>query len=123
MIYMFLAAIFGMFSLQFFCLNFSIQGLNRAIISTPISYLIESIQEVDGDAKFLVDKTEENLLAYYDKTLTKYVKDYDIEIYFYNTNDNSMCLTSYCDGLEIRVDATILLTYQYHRVMYYELTH
>lgn len=121
MIYMFLAAVFAMFSFQFFTLNFSIQGLNRAIIYTPIELMMMDVSNNSNKISFTTNDIEEHLIEYYDKTLLRYVKEYDIEFYFYNRADESICTSSYCDGVEITIDAKLLLTYDYHRVMYYEL--
>ena len=121
MIYIFLAAIFAMFSFQFFSLNFSIQGLNRAIIYTPIELMMMDVSNNDNKVRFTTNDIESHLIEYYDKTLTRYVKDYDITFYFYNREDESICTSNYCDGVEVTIDAKLLLTYNYHRVMFYEL--
>ena len=121
MIYIFLAAIFAMFSFQFFSLNFSIQGLNRAIIYTPIELMMMDVSNNDNKVRFTTNDIESHLIEYYDKTLTRYVKDYDITFYFYNREDESICTSNYCGGVEVTIDAKLLLTYSYHRVMFYEL--
>ena len=121
MIYIFIAAVFAMFSFQFFTLNYSIQGLNRAIIYTPIELMMMDVSSGGDGVKFSSDDIEEHLIEYYDKTLTKYVKDYTIDFYFYNREDESICTSTYCDGVEITIDAKLLLTYNFHRVMFYEL--
>lgn len=121
MIYIFIAAIFAMFSFQFFTLNFAIQGLNRAIIYTPIELMMMDVSNDGSKVSFTTNDIESHLLEYYDKTLTRYVKDYDISFYFYNRVDESICTSNYCDGVEITIDAKLLLTYNYHRVMFYEL--
>ena len=121
MIYIFIAAVFAMFSFQFFTLNMSIQGLNRAIIYTPIELMMMDVSSSGNTARFTADDIEEHLTKYYNKALTKYVKEYDISFYFYNREDESICTSTYCDGVEITIDAKLLLTYNYHRVMFYEL--
>ena len=121
MIYIFLAAVFAMFSFQFFTLNFSIQGLNRAIVYTPIELMMMDVSNNNDEVSFTTSNIESHLREYYDKTLTRYVKDYDIEFYFYNKFDESICTSNYCDGVEITVDATLMISYKYHRVMFYEL--
>lgn len=122
MIIMFIALIIGIFSLQYFVLNFRIQGINRAVISTPVELFFQDVYSSDGGAKFTVDEIEIHLNEYYQKALSKYVDEYDISYYFYNKSDYSMCLDEYCDGVEISVDCDLYLTYKYHRVMYYELS-
>ena len=122
MIIMFIAVIIGLFSLQLFSLNFKIQGLNRAVICTPIELMFQDVTTLGGESKLSVDVIMDHLDEYYSKALTRYVNEYDVSYYFYNKSDYSMCLDSYCDGVEITVDAVVTLTYTYHRVMYYELS-
>ena len=121
MIYMLLAAVFAMFSFQFFILNFSIQGLNRAVVYTPIELLTIDVTNRSDEVLFNVDDIEEHVLSYYENTLPRYTKNYEVSFYFYNADDNSMCLSKYCDAVEITVDADLILSYKYHRVMYYML--
>ena len=121
MIYALLAAIFGMLSVQFFALNFSIQGLNRAVIYTPVEILSNYVNLYDDDPSFTTDELMTHLDDYYQKHASRYCRDYEVEYYFYNTDDESMCLDEYCDAVEIRFSATLTLSYTYHRVMYYEL--
>ena len=121
MIILFIAVIIGIFSLQYFSLNFKIQGLNRAVISTPIELFYQDVLDDNNEAKFYTEELENHLNSYYQKSLTKYVKEYEVSYYFYNKEDGSLCLDMYCDGIEITVDAVIDITYTYHRVMYYEL--
>ena len=116
-----MAAIIGLFAVQFFYLNFTIQGLNRAVISTPIELFYQDIESVSGHGKFTVSEIEDHLNEYYQKSLGKYVKSYEIEYYFYEPSDHSMCIEKYCEAVEVTIDAPLILTYNYHRVMYYEL--
>ena len=121
MMIMFLAAIIAVFSVQFFYLSVTIQGLNRAVISTPIELFYQDAVPVGNRAMWTVDDIIEHLDSYYDKALSKYVKNYEVEYYFYDQYDHSMCVDEYCTAVEISVDADLILTYKYHRVMYYEL--
>ena len=121
MMMMFMAVIIGIYAVQFFYLNFTIQGLNRAVISTPIELFYQDIEAVSGEGKFSVSEIEEHLDEYYEKALGKYVKSYQVEYYFYEPSDHSMCVERYCEALEVTIDAPLILTYTYHRVMYYEL--
>ena len=69
MIYIFLAAIFAMFSFQFFTLNFAIQGLNRAIVYTPIELLMMDVSSDGNKVSFTTNEIESHMIEYYDKTL------------------------------------------------------
>lgn len=121
MIIMFLSAILTLFCGQLFFLNYSIQGLNRAIISTPIEMMTIGVRYGE-DGVFLNKTAFENAVKdYYDSQLYRYAKSYDLSFYYYNASDGSMCLTNDCSAVEITVDCKLMSTYDYHRVMYYEL--
>ena len=83
--------------------------------------MMMDVSNNDNKVRFTTNDIESHLIEYYDKTLTRYVKDYDITFYFYNREDESICTSNYCDGVEVTIDAKLLLTYNYHRVMFYEL--
>ena len=121
MILLFLSAILLVFSAQIFALNFSIQGLNRAIINTPIELMYRTVYIGSSDVQFDSKKFEIELLKYYDQTLSRYSKERTIDFYYYDLADGSMCLRNYCDAVEITIDCKLMMTYTFHRVMYYEL--
>ena len=121
MIIMFFAALIGVLMLNIFSLTISIQGLNRAIIYTPIE-IFYADTNLDG-IKPILDKNKiiEHLDSYYDKSLLKYCSSYEATYYFYNQNDGSMCLEDFCNAVEVDIKIDLTFSYQYHRVMYYEL--
>lgn len=121
MIFMLIFSIIGAFSLQYFALNFSIQGLNRAIVYTPIELMYKSVIALGDRPHFVREDFEGLVLSYYQKSLTRYTKQYEVEFYYYNLEDQSMCLEDICDGVEITIDCKLNVTYNYHRVMYYEM--
>ena len=122
MILTFLSVFFIICCFQFFDLNWTIQGLNRAIISTPIELMYRDVYPDGETPTFTTDTIVEHLNDYYDETLKKYVKEYEANYYFYNKEDESMCVEKYCSGVEITVTSTLNLRYQYRRVMFYELS-
>ena len=79
MILLFLSAILLVFSAQIFALNFSIQGLNRAIINTPIELMYRTVYIGSSDVQFDSKKFEIELLKYYDQTLSRYSKERTID--------------------------------------------
>ena len=121
MIIMFFAAISGIFCLSLFSINFEIQGLNRAIIYTPIELMYGGIDLHAKEPKFNVEELCSKLDYYYEKAITKYTAKYSVDYYFYNKEDDSMCVSELCNAVEISVTATLDFSYQYKRVMYYEL--
>ena len=121
MIIMFLAALLTVFCGQIYMLNFSIQGLNRAIINTPIEMMYTSVEFSGSEANFNNEKFESLIISYYDNTVYRYCSSYDVEFYHYNENDGSMCIQKRCKSVEINFECKLTTTYKYHRVMYYEI--
>lgn len=122
MIYFMIFVIIGVISLQYYGLNYQIQGLNRSIITTPIELMYKSVLVYGEQPMFEKSDFEDIVLSYYSTILTKYSKDYSVSFYYYNSEDYSMCLTNECDGVEITIDCKLNMTYQYHRVMFYEMS-
>ena len=121
MILLLLSAVLVVFSGLLFSLSFSIQGLNRAIINTPIEMMYRTVAFNNNEMKFEKEKFEENIMSYYDSTIVRYSKSYDVDFYYYELKDGSMCLSNYCSGVEITVNCKLMMDYTFRRVMYYEL--
>ena len=121
MILMLICPLIGVVSLQYFALNYSIQGLNRAIVYTPIELMYKGISSIGESPQISRNDFEYIVMSYYDRILPRYTKEYDVYFYYYNPTDDSMCLEDTCDGVEITIDCKLNFTYQYHRVMFYEM--
>ena len=121
MILLFLSAILVVFCGLLFSLSFSVQGLNRAIINTPIEMMYRTVVFNNSEMKFEKEKFEENIMSYYDSTIIRYSKEYEVDFYYYDLSDGSMCLSNYCSCVEISVDCKLIMDYTFKRVMYYEL--
>lgn len=121
MILMLISPLIGLVSLQYFALNYSIQGLNRAILYTPIEIMYKGLVTYGDKPLISRDDFEYIVLSYYNNIIPRYSKNYTVDFYYYNLSDQSMCLTNNCEGVEITINCKLNLTYDYHRVMYYEL--
>ncbi len=121
MILMLVSPLIGLVSLQYFALNYSIQGLNRAILYTPIEIMYKGVASLGEKPLISRDDFEYILMSYFDHIIPRYSKQYTVGFYYYNLSNESMCLTDNCEGVEITIDCKLNITYQYHRVMYYEL--
>ena len=122
MIYLMISALMGLVSLQYFSLNYSIQGLNRAIVFTPIELMYKSVSMYGDSPLFNKEDFEDLVLSYYSHILPRYTKSYEVDFYYYNSIDESMCLTDTCNAVEITIDCKLNITYNYHRIMYYEMS-
>lgn len=121
MILMLISPLIGLVSLQYFALNYSIQGLNRAILYTPIEIMYKGLITLGDKPLISRDDFEYIVLSYYNNIIPRYSKNYTVDFYYYNLTDQSMCLTNNCEGVEITINCKLNLTYDYHRVMFYEL--
>ena len=122
MIFLMISALIGLVSLQYFSLNYSIQGLNRAIVFTPIELMYKSVTMTNNSPQFNKEDFEAIVLSYYSHIIPRYTNEYDVDFYYYNSVDESMCLIDTCDAVEITIDCKLNITYTYHRVMYYEMS-
>ena len=121
MIILYFTVFFIILSFQFFNMNLKIQGLNRAVISTPIELMYQHAYQYGDELSFRISTLRIQLDDYYELSVGKYTNDYDIDYYFYNKEDDSMCVDSYCNAVEITVTARLELGYEYKRIMFYEL--
>ena len=121
MIIMLLCPLIGLVSLQYFTLNYGIQGLNRAILYTPIELMIKGVMSLGDKPSIIRDDFEYIVMSYYDSIIPRYSKEYTVDFYYYNSEDLSMCLEDTCDGVEITIECVLNMTYHYQRVMYYEI--
>ena len=121
MIILFISAILYVFTSYLSILCFCYQGINRAVINTPIELMYSSIKIEDGSYSFDSGKFESTIMTYYESSLSRYTSSREIEFYYYNFEDGSMCLTNYCSAVEISIDCKLIFGTDYHRVMFYEI--
>ena len=116
---------FLILSFSSYALAFQINGINRAIVSTPVTIFESSIyHNVDEEEpRVLISKkiVTEKLEKYYQKEMSKFTDDFTYEIYFYNKENDSMCVEDNCNAVEITFDASLMYNYQYHRIIHYEV--
>ncbi len=104
-----------------FSLSFSLQGINRALVNTPIELMHSAVLFSEDNIHFNKTKFENVVLKYYDSILPRYTKEYDIDFYYYNLLDGSMCIEDECSGVEITIDCKLNFVSNYSRTMYYEI--
>ena len=121
MILMFLSALLMVYSAQLFSISFSLQGVNRALVNTPIELMHSAVLFSDDGIHFNKNKFENVVLRYYENVITRYTKQYDVTFYYYNLLDGSMCIEDDCSGVEITVDCKLTFVSNYSRTMYYEI--
>lgn len=106
-------------SLHFFTVTYRLNGVHRTLFNVPISLFETSIPLVDDspdpELYFSKEVLEEKLDSYFAFQLKKYVSTYEINYYYYNREDSSICRDDHCTSLEINLKARIVLDFQYDK--------
>ena len=124
MIILFLTMFVTVLGFSFFTVSTKITGINRVMVNMPKEIFQASIPLVqDGDFIAYYDKRvlENNVESYLRQNLSKFTKKFRIAFYYYNQDDGSMCITNYCDAVEVSIRANVVFNYNYSRTMFYEI--
>ena len=112
-------------SFNIFMISYQVSGINRLVLGTPMSLfetaiIMYNIDEEKGpcfDKELLV----ENITYYFDYHMKRYTADYDLVFYYYNPIDHSLNLSQDVQAVEVTINASLMLDYQYHKTMFYEI--
>ena len=112
-------------SFNFFIISYQVNGVNRLVLSAPISLFetaidMYDINETTGPT-FNKETLENNLTSYFGYSIHNFTDDYQLSFYYYNPSDHSMCLNDNCQAVEVTVSAELALSYQYNKTMFYEI--
>lgn len=125
MIAIFISFFVVVLSFNFFVISYQINGINRLVISAPLSLYETAINlfEIDEDIGPVFDKEilVDNITSYFDYHMPRYTNDYLLHFYYYNPIDHSIELSENAKAVEVKVDANIALNYHYEKTMYYEI--
>ena len=112
-------------SFNFFMMSYQINGINRLVYGAPMSLFETAINLYDVDEEIgpCFDKPTlvDNISSYFAYHMPRYTSDYSLSYYYYNITDHSLNMSNDVQAVEITVNATIVLAYQYTRTMYYEI--
>ena len=112
-------------SFNFFMISYEINGVNRIVLSAPLSLYETAIElfNIDEDEGPHFNKTilEDNITSYFDFHLPRYVNDYDLDFYYYNPSDHSLDMDSKCQAVEVTVSMELVLNTHYQKTMFYEI--
>ena len=112
-------------SFNFFMMSYQINGINRLVMSAPISLYETAINMFDIDEEegpsFDKEILEENLTSYFDFHMPRYTNDYDLDFYYYIPSNHSLDMSDDPKAVEVTLDSTIVLFYHYQKTMYYEI--
>jgi hypothetical protein len=112
-------------SFNFFMMSYQINGINRLVMSAPMSLYETAINvfNIDEENGPYFDKQilEENITYYFNFHMPKYTDDYQLDFYYYNPNDHTLDMNDEVKAVEVTVSANIILYYHYQKTMYYEI--
>ncbi len=125
MIAIFISFLLVVLSFNFFVVSYQINGINRLVLSAPLSLFETAINlfEIDEDIGPVFDKTilVDNLTSYFDYQMPRYTEDYSLSFYYYNPIDHSIELSENAKAVDVIIDANLALNYHYQKTMYYEI--
>lgn len=125
MIAIFISFLLVVLSFNFFVVSYQINGINRLVLSVPLSLFETAINlfEIDEDIGPVFDKTilVDNLTSYFDYQMPRYTEDYSLSFYYYNPIDHSIELSENAKAVDVIIDANLALNYHYQKTMYYEI--
>ena len=112
-------------SFNFFMMSYQINGINRLVMSAPMSLYETAINvfEIDEETGPYFDKQllEKNITYYFTFHMPRYTDDYQLDFYYYNPIDHSLDMNDEVKAVEVTINANIILYYHYQRTMYYEI--
>lgn len=125
MVAIFISFCIVVLSFNFFMMSHQINGINRLVLSAPLSLfetaiVMYEIDEKTGpyfDKEILVD----NITSYFNYHMARYTGDYSLSYYYYRPRDHSLDMSNKPKAVEVTVNANLILSFDYSRVMYYEI--
>ena len=112
-------------SFNFFMMSYQINGINRLVMSAPMSLYETAINvfEIDEEKGPYFDKEilEENITYYFTFHMPRYTENYQLDFYYYNPIDHSLDMNDEVKAVEVTINANIILYYHYQKTMYYEI--
>ena len=94
-------------------------------MNAPISLFETAIELMDINEDngpiFNKETLENNLTSYFDFSLPHYTDEYEVNFYYYNPSDHSVCLNEKAKAVEVSVSASFIFAFQYQKTMFYEI--
>lgn len=125
MINMIISFMVVVLSFNFFMMSYQSNGFNRLVMNAPISLFETAIELMDINEEsgpiFNKEVLERNLTSYFDYSLPHYTEEYEVNFYYYNPSDHSVCIDEKAKAVEVKVSASFIFSYQYQKTMFYEI--
>ena len=114
-------------SFYLFTITYRLNGINRSLYNIPISIFETSIPilKYDDEIGLYYDKRdlERKLTYYFNNSISELCQSYTMDLYYYNQDDESICLSNYCNAVEITINAKVIFFTEYHRTARFYITH
>ena len=125
MVSIFICLFIVVLSFNFFMVSYQINGINRLVMSMPLSLFETAINmfEIDEDIGPAFDKEIllDNLSSYFDYHFVKYTNEYGLNLYYYKPSDHSLDMSDNPKAVEVTITAKIVLNNYYQKEMFYEI--
>ena len=125
MVAIFISFFVVVLSFNFFMISYQINGINRLVLSAPLSLYETAINlfEIDEDVGPTFDREilEDNITSYFNYHMPRYTNDYTLSFYYYNPIDHSIELSENLKAVEVLISANLVLSYHYEKTMYDEI--
>ena len=125
MVAVFISFFVVVLSFNFFVISYQINGINRLVLSAPLSLFETAINlfDIDEETGPAFDKVilADNLTSYFEYQMGRYTSDYSLSYYYYNPVDHSLELRDNPKAVEVLVSANLVLSYHYEKTMFYEI--
>lgn len=125
MIICIIVLLFGIISLNLFTFSTRLKTVDRVVVQTPKEIFESSIPLLANENKltpiFDGELLGKKLNDYYTTNLGKSCRTFSFDLYFYNPDDMSMCVSEKCTAVEVNVTANIFLEFNYSKTIFYEI--
>lgn len=125
MIAMIISLFIVFLSFNFFTISYQINGINRLVYSVPMSLYETAINfyNIDENEGPAFDKTllKDNIDSYFAFHMPRYTEDYSLGYYYYNIYDHSLDMSDEPHAVEVTLNASLILSYNYQKTMCYEI--
>lgn len=112
-------------SFNFFIVSYQVNGVNRLVLSAPLSLFETAIilYDIDEEIGPIFDKEilVDNITSYFDFHMPRYTNNYSLSFYYYNPEDHSLDMSDKPKAVEVLLDANLALSYHYEKTMFYEI--
>ena len=122
-----ISLVIAVMSLHLFTVTYRLNGINRSLYNIPISIFESSIPLLDYNEEiglyYNKETLKQKLTYYFNISISGLCHSYEMDLYFYNQGDDSVCLSKYCNAVEITINAKVIFFTEYHRTARFYISH